>query len=80
VVDDDQVYLVPAGCAPTRWSSPRSTGPTWKEDPGPGPAAALLPGQHDLPEIAVGHPVHQPYDSFAASFEAFVRTAASDPT
>jgi polyphosphate kinase len=82
-VDDDQVYLVPGLLALadtmklTELDRPDLKDEAWvpvtpaRFDSGPAVMFSEI-GKSDIL-------VHQPYDSFAASFEAFVRTAASDP-
>ncbi|MGE5273144.1 MAG: polyphosphate kinase 1 [Verrucomicrobiota bacterium] len=81
--DDDQVYLVPEPLAlADAMQLTEMDRPDLKEEPW----APVTPARFDseagvmFSEIARSDVlVHQPYDSFAASFEAFVRTAASDP-
>jgi polyphosphate kinase len=82
-VDDDQVYLVPSPLALA--DAMQLTGldrPDLKEEPWVpviparfGSGAGVMFSEIARSDILV----HQPYDSFAASFEAFVRAAASDP-
>ena len=75
-----------SGCStwPTSTRSSSSTGRSLKYHASPGitsPRLARLARQADLfDEIRRGDVlVHQPYESFATSFEAFVRAAARDP-
>jgi polyphosphate kinase len=82
-VDDDQVYLVPAPLAlADAMQLTELDRPDLKDEPW----VPVTPARFDsgpavmFSEIAKSDIlVHQPYDSFAASFEAFVRTAAADP-
>jgi polyphosphate kinase len=82
-VDDDQVYLVPEPLAlADAMQLTQMDRPDLKEEPW----VPVTPARFDsgagvmFSEIAKADVlVHQPYDSFAASFEAFVRAAASDP-
>ena len=82
-VEDDQVYLVPGLLAlADAMQLTQLDRPDLKEEPWvPVTPARFGSGAGVMfPEIARSDIlVHQPYDSFAASFEAFVRTAASDP-
>ena len=84
-VDDEQVYEIQGrSTSPTSSSSPTSTGPSSRTSRGPATPAAARPRRRaprDLfDEIRRGDLlVHQPYDSFRTSFEAFVRAAADDP-
>ena len=82
-VTDDQIYLVDGLLALADvMEIARLDRPELKDDPwvpithprfAPGPSVMFT-------EIAKSDIlVHHPYDSFATSFEAFVRTAASDP-
>jgi polyphosphate kinase len=82
-VDDDQVYLVPGLLALadtmqlTELDRPDLKDEPWvpvtpaRFDSGPAVMFSEI-GKSDIL-------VHQPYDSFAASFEAFVSSAAADP-
>jgi polyphosphate kinase len=82
-VDDDQVYLVPGPLALA--DAMQLTGldrPDLKDEQWVpvtpvrfGSEAGVMFSEIAKSDILV----HQPYDSFAASFEAFVRAAASDP-
>jgi polyphosphate kinase len=82
-VDDDQVYLVRGLLAlADAMQLTEMDRPDLKEEPW----VPVTPARFDseagvmFSEIAKSDIlVHQPYDSFAASFEAFVRAAASDP-
>jgi polyphosphate kinase len=82
-VEDDQVYLVPEPLAlADAMQLTQLDRPDLKDEPW----APVTPARFDsgasvmFSEIAKSDVlVHQPYDSFAASFEAFVRAAASDP-
>jgi polyphosphate kinase len=82
-VADDQVYLVPGPLAlADAMQLTKLDRPDLKDEPW----VPVIPGRFasgagmTFAEIARSDIlVHQPYDSFAASFEAFVRNAASDP-
>jgi polyphosphate kinase len=82
-VDDDQVYLVPGPLAlADAMQLTELDRPDLKDEPW----VPVIPSRFGsgagamFDEIARSDIlVHQPYDSFAASFEAFVRAAASDP-
>jgi polyphosphate kinase len=82
-VDEDQVYLVPGPLAlADAMQLTELDRPDLKDEPW----VPVIPSRFGsgagvmFSEIARSDVlVHQPYDSFAASFEAFVRAAASDP-
>jgi polyphosphate kinase len=82
-VDDDQVYLVPGPLAlADAMQLTELDRPDLKDEPWVpvipsrfGSGAAVMFSEIARSDVLV----HQPYDSFAASFEAFVRAAASDP-
>jgi polyphosphate kinase len=82
-IEDDQVYLVPEPLAlADAMQLTEMDRPDLKEEPW----VPVTPARFDsgagvvFSEIAKSDIlVHQPYESFAASFEAFVRTAATDP-
>jgi polyphosphate kinase len=82
-VDDDQVYLVPGPLAlADAMQLTELDRPDLKDEPWVPATPARFDSEPALmfSEIARSDIlVHQPYDSFAASFEAFVRTAAVDP-
>jgi polyphosphate kinase len=82
-IDDDQVYLVPGLLAlADAMQLSALDRPDLKDEPWApvtpsrfGSGAGVIFAEIAKSDILV----HQPYDSFAASFEAFVGTAASDP-
>jgi polyphosphate kinase len=82
-VDDDQMYVVPGRMAlADAMELTKLDRPDLKEEPWVPvtPPRFRSGGSTIFSEIAKSDIlVHQPYDSFAASFEAFVSTAASDP-
>ncbi len=82
-VDEDQVYLEPGPLAlADAMQLTQLDRPDLKDEPWVPVTPARFNSQPSLmfSEIAKSDIlVHQPYDSFAASFEAFVRSAADDP-
>ena len=82
-VPEDNVFLsdVPIDLGGLRDRGRASTGPTWPPSRGRRWSRPSWPATRDLFEVLAEGDVllHHPYESFAASVEAFVERAAADP-